>query len=225
MAGAPQGYPDWEYTRPAGRSRRGPLIAICAVLVVLAGGFLIWWFAGGQGGGAQGVALPAPTATSAATSDSGVAYDVGTCFDEAAAGAPGNVRLDPQPCAGDHAVFVINQVVAAASACDSASGADYRQHGYEVPDETAKVTYCASLVVPPGQCFVISGTRAIARAVCGSAGDVVKVLAVETANSVTAACTDQTDPDVWFYQSPDSGQYACVSRPAVPSSSTPPTSG
>jgi hypothetical protein len=228
MSGSPHGYPDWADTQPAGKSRRGPVIALCAVVVVLAAGLLIWWFSGGQPGNAQGVAAPAPATTTVpatASGDSGVAYDVGTCFDETSGGAPGNVRLDPVPCAGNRAVFVINQVVSVASACDIA-GVDYRQHGYEVPDETARVTYCASLVVPPNQCFVISGAEPIARAACGSAGDVVKVLTVATANSVSAACAGQADPDVWYFQSPDSGQYACVSRPAEPSTpTTVPTSG
>ncbi|HWC81410.1 MAG TPA: hypothetical protein VG756_15775 [Pseudonocardiaceae bacterium] len=242
----PDRYPDWSYSGlgdigtpglsgspgpsgpgepppPQRKSRRTLVLTIISVVVVVAAGFAAWWFAGGPASRQQDSAI-ATTPASSAPAPSGedsVAYDVGTCFDEGAGGAPGNVRLDPQPCAGNRAVFVINQVVRNASACDSASGVSYQQHGYEVPDVTAKVTYCASLVVPPQNCFVISGTQPIARAACGSAGDVVRVLAVQSAPDVQAACADQTDPDVWFYQSPASGQYACVSRPPGGSSPAP----
>jgi hypothetical protein len=121
-------------------------------------------------------------------------------------------------------VFVINDVVASAPDCDTGqSAADYKDHGYEVPDETAQVAYCASLVVPAHDCFVLGGSAAIARATCGSATDVVQVQSIESAPSATTACTDKTNPDVWFYQGPSTGQFACVSRPSSSATTTTPT--
>jgi hypothetical protein len=169
-------------------------------------------------------ALPTGPPTSAAP-DSAAAYDVGSCFDEVGSGQPGKVQLNPVSCAGGSAVFVINSVVASSADCDTGQGAaDYKDHGYEVPDETANVAYCASLVVPVNQCFMLGAAAPIARTSCGSQPNVVRVEAIESAPAAASACSDKTDPDVWFYQAPTSGQFACVSRPATTATPTaPPT--
>jgi hypothetical protein len=238
---APPEYPD---EPPARRGRTVVMLAIAAV--VLAGaGTAIWFFTGGPGhtatpraaaaatsdppapsapttGASSGThpGGPVPTGTSGSAAPSGAnspsAYDVGSCFDEQAGQGAGKVQLNPVPCGGDQSVFVINRVVTNAADCDS--GADYHQHGYEVPDVTVGVTYCASLVVPANVCFVLGGTAPIARATCGSSPDVVTVQSIESAPNVTSACADKVNPDVWYYQSPSSGQFACVSRPATPTS-------
>ena len=213
---------------------------IMAVLVLVGAGVGIWWFAFGPGhtvsaqplaaGGSSAppppsrphAAVPSSTLPSAVP-DTSSAYDVGTCFDEAAGSGPGKVELDPVDCGSAQAVFVINKVVSTASDCDSDASVSYGQHGYEVPDETANVTYCASLVVPANDCFTLGGGTPIATAACGSGPNVVQVLSIEPAPNVGSACTDKTDPDVWFYQSPNSGQYACVSRPVVTATPTAPT--
>jgi hypothetical protein len=72
--------------------------------------------------------------------------------------------------------------------------------------------------------FVLGGSAPIATAPCGSGPNVVQVQAIEPAPTVASACTDKIDPDVWFYQSPVSGQYACVSRPVITATQTPPAS-
>lgn len=162
-----------------------------------------------------------PSASGGGISES--AYDVGTCFDEQPGTGSGKVELSPVPCGGDRAVFVINKVAPDASGCDAA--ADYQKHGYEVPDETANVVYCVSLVVPANNCFVNGNGKAVRRTACGAEPDVVQVLAIESSSGADAACQDKPNPDVWFYQSPDSGQYACVSRATASSSGSaaPPT--
>jgi hypothetical protein len=218
-----------------GRHRAVVPAIVLAVLVLLGAGVGTWWFAFGPGHkvSPQPVAEPVPTRppvrptpsfpSLTGTPNTAAAYDVGTCFDEQPGSGQGTVQLNPVTCGGGLAVFVINKVVAAATDCDSDPSVNYVQHGYEVPDETANVTYCASLVVPNSICFVLGGGAPIAPAPCGSGANVVQVLAIESAPTVTAACTDKTDPDVWFYQSPTSGQYACVSRPVVTGTPTPPT--
>jgi hypothetical protein len=158
--------------------------------------------------------------SSSTSPDTAAAYDVGSCFDEAQGSGPGKVELNVVECGGDQAVFVINKVVDTVSDCDS--GSDFKNHGYEVPDETANVAYCASLVVPSNICFTLAAAQPIQRTACGSAPGTVRVLAIESAPNAGAACSDKTNPDVWFYQSPDSGQFACVSRPAA-NSTTPTT--
>ncbi|HEX3649399.1 MAG TPA: hypothetical protein VHV49_13295 [Pseudonocardiaceae bacterium] len=220
--------------RHRGPSRRSVAAITVAVLVVVGAGLTLLFTTGsGSGGGHRPAAAgsqrpatrrtqPATRTTQPTTSASpnpAAAYDVGSCFNEIAGSAPGKVELNLVPCGGPDSVFVINKVVASATRCDS--GADYRDHGYEVPDETADVAYCASLVVPANSCFVLGGSVPIVRAACGSAPDAVQVLAIESAPGVATACTDKTNPDVWYYQAPTSGQFACVSRPtATPTTTT-----
>lgn len=237
------GFPSAGYGGPFGgppRPGRGrgrvAVIAAVAVLVLAGAGTAVWYFTAGPGKSVdpRPVAVtsdpPLPTrepvrSSSTAPSDGAAAYDVGSCFDEQSGSAPGKVQLNPVPCGGSEAVFVINRIVPNANDCDV--GPDYHRHGYEVPDETADVAYCASLVVPANSCFVLGGNAPIARAACGSDPNAVQVLAIETAPSVDSACLDKTDPDVWFYQSATSGQFACVSRPQASTgtsgSSTAPT--
>ena len=71
---------------------------------------------------------------------------------------PGRVELNLVDCGSGRAVFVINKIVDTATQCDA--GADFKNHGYEVPDETANVAYCASLVVPANVCFMLAGHAA-----------------------------------------------------------------
>lgn len=233
-----------------GASRRSKVaIAVAVVVVVGASLTLLFTASSARGSGGSRAAVNSrasnqgpsgrtprhllpPTTTAVPTTvptttgpspDPAAAYDVGSCFDEIS-GRPGKVELNLVPCGGPDAVFVINRVVPSAARCDSGTGgADYRDHGYEVPDETANVAYCASLVVPVSTCFVLGGATPIARAACGSAPNVVRVLAIEPAPSAAAACTDQTNPDVWFYQAPTSGQFACVSRPTATTTTAPTT--
>jgi hypothetical protein len=243
-------FPDMEYGgglyRPRRRMPRGSVVAgAAAVVVVVLGGLGIWWLGGGPGtssvtGSPTSAAMSrtsaAPTtgtsprstsptsepATQLTTPTSPAAYDVGSCFDETTGTAPGRVELNPVACGSDQSVFVINKIVTKAADCDV--GTDYHEHGYEVPDVTANVAYCAALVVPASMCFVLGGGQPVARAACGSGPYVVEVLAVESASDVRHACADKTNPDVWYFQSATSGQYACVSRPAAnPSGSTTPT--
>ena len=233
-------YPARFNARP-GPSRK-VLLAIAAGVVVVIGAAVALFAFGGFPGRASGrpaaasqrpsshhaapnpppslptrVTATTPAGPSGRSPNQAAAYDVGTCFNEVRGASAGKVELNPVPCGGTQAVFVINDVVASASDCDTGQGAaDYKNHGYEVPDQTAQVAYCASLVVPAHQCFVLGGTTPIAKAPCGSAPDVVQVMSIESAPSAATACTDKSNPDVWFYQGPNTGQYACVSRPGTP---------
>jgi hypothetical protein len=236
-------FPDMKYgggffARPPRKPNFAVVAGIVAAVVVV--GLGIWWFAGGPGRPA-GVAgspsavsghqvtitgTPSPQPLSqpnSALSNPPAAYDLGSCFDEQPGTQAGRVELNPVTCDGDQAVFVIDKIVTRAADCDV--GFDYHQHGYEVPDETAHVAYCAALVVPATKCFVLGGGQPVTRTVCGSGPYVVEVLAVENASDVKSACADKVNPDVWYFQSAKSGQYACVSRPAAnPSGTTTPTS-
>ena len=223
--------PPWsEPVPPAavdGPNRRVVAALVVATVVVVVGGVAVWWFAAGPGHNAtpRPVAAthsnpPPPVRQAPGTStsaDRAAAYDIGSCFDEAQGSGPGRVELNLVDCGSGRAVFVINKIVDTATQCDA--GADFKNHGYEVPDETANVAYCASLVVPANVCFTLAATQPIQRTACGSIPGTVQVLAIEAAPSATTACTDKTNPDVWFYQSPTSGQFACVSRPATTSTS------
>jgi hypothetical protein len=210
--------------------RRSVIVAIAiAVVVIVGAGVTVWFTAGpGKGNSTKPIAVtsnrPVPPRSvvqpSASNSpDPAAAYDVGSCFDEKTGGTTGKVELNPVPCGGTDAVFVINSVVPTVARCDS--GADFHTHGYEVPDVTANVAYCASLVVPVNVCFVLGGSTPISRSTCGSAPNVVQVLSIESAPTPATACKDKPNPDVWYFQAPTSGQFACVSRPG--STSTVPT--
>lgn len=209
------------------------IAAAAGAAVALAGvGTAIWYFAAGPGHHVPQVSVaissnpPAPDPitgssdlpTRPLSAANAAAYDIGSCFDEQIGSGPGKVKLNLVPCGGDQSVFVINKVVSAASECD----ADYQRHGYEVPDETVGVVYCAALVVPANQCFVLGGNAPITRAACGSGPDVVTVQSIESAPNVNSACVDTVNPDIWYYQSPSSGQFACVSRPTTKSGSATP---
>lgn len=218
---------------PRGPSRKVVAAIAAAVVVVVGAGVALWWFAVGPGHAdtprpvAATNSQPPPIApvvhppSSSPSPDAAAAYDVGSCFDEAPGIGSGKVELNPVDCGAADAVFVINRVVGTTSECDA--GADFRNHGYEVPDETANVAYCASLVVPADDCITLASSRPIARTPCGTGPNVVRVLAIESAPSPATACKDKTDPDVWYYQSPSSGQFACLSRPAPAGSTTAPT--
>lgn len=218
-------YDDPMGSPPDGPSRRMLAGIAAAVTVVVLAGLALWWFSAGPGRTVTAAAVavtssrkpPPATTAPVSTTDTASAYDVGSCFDEANSVSPG-VELDEVPCAGNDAVFIINAVVPDTATCDTGAGSpDYKDHGYTVPDETAGVAYCASLVVPTDQCFVYTQGQPIERAACGSGPDVVRVLAIESAPNVADACPDKPNPDVWYYQSPTSGQYACVSRPTATS--------
>lgn len=228
---------------PRGPNRKVLAGIAGAVVIIVGAGVALWWFAVGPGRDAQPSAAasgqhpapqapvrPVPSTSPAQAAPSGTgspstapppphppaAYDVGMCFDEVAGTSPGTVELNPVACAGSRAVFVINDVVASAPDCDTGQGAaDYHNHGYEVPDETANVAYCASLVVPADTCFVLGASAPIARAACGSGPNVVQVTAIEPAANAAGACADKSNPDVWFYQAPTSGRFACVTRPVT----------
>jgi hypothetical protein len=208
------------------------VVTIAAAAVVLVGAAAsVWWFSGRHDLPGHPVAAPVstPRHTSkprSTTTPDTTAYGVGTCLTEPLDPASGGLELNPVPCDGALSVLIINQVVAQYDDCQQ--GADYVNHGFVLSDEVSNVDYCVSLVVPANQCFAFStdNSKPIQRATCGSAPDVVRVESVESAASVNAACTDQTQPDIWYYQSPTSGQYACVSSlpPGASSTSTPPTS-
>jgi hypothetical protein len=216
--------------------RRGPMIAaIAAAVVVIAGavvGVVLWLGSGSQpsaGGhaivnppssspGALPTQFPGVPASggSGATGSSGSAepgspaWSIGSCFDEH--GAVGNISLSQVPCQGDQAVFVINAVIPMSSQCPG--GSTYR--GDTIGDQDAKVNYCVSLVVPAGQCFVYDdqsktgNAQVVRRTSCGSGQYEVQVQSIEPATDPNSACANVTNADVWNYQSPTSGQFACV---------------
>jgi hypothetical protein len=228
-----RGGPGFPPPRPP-RRRTGLIIAIVvAVLVVVGGGVAGIALALGSGTSASGshpIATPTPTesgglptqfpgvggsgtATPTPSPDASTgsgAWTVGSCFDET--GTVGKVSLSQVPCDSDQAVFVINTVIPMKSQCPG--GANYR--GDVIGDQYAGADYCVSLEVPAGQCFVYDdqskggNTQVIARAPCGSGKDIVRVQSVEPATDPNSACSDVSNVDVWAYQSPTSGQFACV---------------
>jgi hypothetical protein len=226
-----ESHPSQHRERGFGRGRL--IVTIAAAVVVLVGAAgSVWWFSGRDNQPNNRTAAP-PVSTPRrtpkprpTTAPDTSAYGVGTCLTEPIDPSTGGVELNPVPCTGDAAVLIVNQVVTDYNDCQS--GADYVNHGFILPDEVASVSYCVSLVVPANQCFEFStdNSKPIQRATCGSAPNVVRVESVEPAASVGDACKDQTAPDIWYYQSPTSGQYACVSAlpPGASATSQQPTS-
>jgi hypothetical protein len=210
--------------REQGFRSRIVTIAIAAVVLVGAAGS-VWWFSGrnnnqtNQGAAARPVSTPRRTTPKPKPTPDNSAYTVGTCLSEPNDPNTGLLQMKPVLCAGQQAVLVINQVVHEYGDCQQ--DADYVNHGFILSDEVANVDYCASLVVPANQCFAFStdNSKPLQRAACGSAANVVRVESVESATSVTDACKDQTTPDIWYYQSATSGQFACVT-PLPPDTSS-----
>ncbi|HEX4223845.1 MAG TPA: hypothetical protein VHZ97_15870 [Pseudonocardiaceae bacterium] len=218
--------------RGFGRGRLVVVIISAAVIVLVGAAGSVWWFSGrtnqpNNRGAAPPVSTPRRTPKPKATPTPDTsAYGVGTCLDEPLDPRGGGLELNPVPCDGSSAVLMINQVVTGYNDCQN--GADYVNHGFILPDVVANVSYCASLVVPTNQCFEFStnNSQPIQRTTCGSAPNAVRVESVEPADNVNDACKDQTSPDIWYYQSATSGQYACVSAlpPGASTSGQPTTS-
>jgi hypothetical protein len=216
--------------------RRGSMIAaIAAAVVVIAGvvvGVVLWLGSGSKPpAGGHAIANPTPSSPGAlptqfpgvpasggsgATGSTGSAgpgspaWSIGACFDEQ--GTVGNITLSQVPCQGDQAVFVINAVIPMSSQCPG--GSKYR--GDTIGDQDAKVNYCVSLVVPAGQCFVYDdqskngNAQVVRRTSCGGGQYEVQVQSVQPATDPNSACANVSNADVWNYQSPTSGQFACV---------------
>ncbi|HEX7659692.1 MAG TPA: hypothetical protein VF444_09440 [Pseudonocardiaceae bacterium] len=220
--------------------RKGPFIAAVIAAMVLVGGgaagVTIWLGSNGRPSGGHVVTTPTTTPTASGTlptqfpgtsaggfgsasataptdtaSPSGsTAWTVGTCFYEK--GTVGNVSLSPVACDSDQAVFVINSVISPTSDCPD----DANYNGDVIGDQAADAYYCVSLAVPAGQCFVYddqsdgANTQVVRRTDCGGGAYVVRVQSVEAAGDSDSACQDVPDVDVWSYQSPTSGKYACV---------------
>ena len=189
---------------------------VCAVVVLVGTAASVWFFSGRGGQSNQHVApptvsMPTHTVKPKPTPDN-AAYTVGTCLSEPTDPNSGGLEIKPVPCAGQLAVLVINQVVHNYPDCQQ--GADYVNHGFILSDEFAGVDYCASLVVPANQCFAFStdNSKPIQRAELrlGAERGPGRV-GGERRDAVTDACKDQTTPDIWYFQSPSSGQFACVS--------------
>jgi hypothetical protein len=216
--------------RELGSRARIVVTIVSAVVVLVGAAASVWWFSGrdnqsNQHAAPPPVSTPKRTTTPKPTPDN-AAYTVGTCLSEPTDPNSGGLEIKPVSCGGQQAVLIINQVVHDYPDCQQS--ADYVNHGFILSDEVAGVDYCASLVVPTNQCFAFStdNSKPIQRATCGSAPDVVRVESVESAGAVTDACKDQTAPDIWYFQSPTSGQFACVTPlpPDQAPSSAPTTS-
>ena len=222
----PDQAPENQHAEAREQGFRGRIIVtiVCAAVVLVGAAASVWWFSGRNNAPTPHAAPPVSTPRHTTTpkpkpTPDTSAYTVGTCLDESANPNTGGLQLKMVPCGAPEAVLVISEVVHQYDDCQQ--GADYVNHGFVLPDELANVDYCASLVVPANQCFAFStdNSKPIQRATCGSAADVVRVESVENATSVADACKDQTTPDVWYYQSPTSGQFACVS-PLPPDTSS-----
>lgn len=192
------------------------MAVIAAILVVGGGVAAVWLFGGGEG--AQVVSASQAPASTNPYSNNGpkASYAAGTClYEQQPQGQPNHpgVFLVPVQCGSPASVLTISAVVNSAAAC--AKAADYTHHGFVLSDQDAHVAYCLSLVVPVDQCFTFrdDNSKPIQRVACGSSPTAVRVLAIEAGTDVNAVCADrQPPPDVWFYQSPTSGQFACVSK-------------
>jgi hypothetical protein len=224
-----RGFPGGPPPRPP-RRKTGLIIAILVAVLVVGGGVAGIAFALAPGKSASGghpIATPTSTQSGGlptqfpgvsggsgtpapGTSTGSPAWTVGTCFDEG--GSVGHIALSQVPCDSDQSVFVINTVIPMKSQC--AGGSGYR--GDIIGDQDAGVDYCVSLVVPAGQCFVYDdqssggNTQVVQRTTCGNGKYTVRVQAVEPATDPSSACSDVSNVDVWYFQSPTSGKFACV---------------
>ncbi|GAA3438738.1 hypothetical protein [Kutzneria kofuensis] len=125
-------------------------------------------------------------------------------------------------CTSDKAALQINLVIPQKDKCNDVDA--YDSYGDSWFDGKLALRYCASLSVPKGQCVQLDldDTGLVERASCTS----TKPLAAGAPNAKTYQVTDivtSTNPktacdkvagtdDVWFHQSPKSGQFACLKR-------------
>ena len=124
-------------------------------------------------------------------------------------------------CTSDKSALQINLVIPRQNKCEDAD--DYDSFGDTWYDDKLSLRYCASLSVPKGQCVQLdlNDTGLVERAACtavAAPNDAPKTKTyqvmdiVSTANAKTACDKVPATDDVWFYQSPKSGQFACLKQ-------------
>ena len=124
-------------------------------------------------------------------------------------------------CTSDKAALQINLVIPQTQKCSESDA--YDSYGDSWYDGKLSLRYCASLTVPKGQCVQLDldDTGLVKRADCTAASGATwapnaktyQVTDVVSGTSPKTACdkVPATD-DVWFYQSPKSGQFACLKQ-------------
>ena len=124
-------------------------------------------------------------------------------------------------CTSDKSALQINLVIPRQNKCADAD--DYDSYGDTWYDDKLSLRYCASLSVPKGQCVQLdlNDTGLVQRAACAGATApsgapktaTYQVIDIVSAADVKTACdkVPATD-DIWYYQSPKSGQFACLKQ-------------
>jgi hypothetical protein len=125
-------------------------------------------------------------------------------------------------CTSDKAALQINLVIPQKEKCADTDAYDSYGDGWY--DGKLALRYCASLMVPKGQCVQLDldGTGFVERAACTSTAPLASGApnaktyqvtdVVSSADAKTACDKVPNTDDVWFYQSPKSGQFACLKR-------------
>jgi hypothetical protein len=124
------------------------------------------------------------------------------------------------PCTSAKAALQINQVIPQKDECTSAKYDGYGDSWYS---EKAGLRYCASLAVPKGQCVQLDldDTGLVRRVACTGASrpsgapntKTYQVIDIVTARDAVSACDKVPGADdEWFFQSPQSGQFACLKQ-------------
>lgn len=124
-------------------------------------------------------------------------------------------------CTSDKSALQINLVIPRSNKCQDAD--EYDTYGDTWYDDKLSLRYCASLSVPKGQCVQLdlNDTGLVERVACTETTapkDAPKTETFQVADVVSTtdpktACdkVPATD-DVWYYQSPKSGQFACLKQ-------------
>jgi hypothetical protein len=125
-------------------------------------------------------------------------------------------------CTSDKAALQINLVIPQQQKCSDTD--PYDSYGDGWYDGKLALRYCASLSVPKGQCVQLDldDTGFVERASCTSTTPLASGAPnaktyqvtdiVSSANAKTACDKVPATDDVWFYQSPKSGQFACLKQ-------------
>ena len=125
-------------------------------------------------------------------------------------------------CTSDKAALQIDLVIPQKDKCSAAD--EYDSYGDTWYDDDLSLRYCASLNVPKGQCVRtdLNDTGLVERVSCTAASTTTsgapkaktyQVVDVVTSTNGKTACDALPDTDdVWFYQSPKSGQFACLKQ-------------
>lgn len=203
--------PGWNQQPPARPSKpRGPFIALAALALIVVIGIILALITKPSASGSASAHGTDGGSTAIASAGE---IQAGDCVYLTLTGGP---AAHKDNCGGPLAALKVNKVISTSEQCPEG----YSKYGLQSASTDGKHLYCSSLYLSEGDCIDIShsgnnlgATKALTCNVYTSGGTTAtfKVAKIESASSPDSACQDVTgSKPPYYYDSPDSGKYACL---------------